>query len=81
MYARAIENQAYVAGVNRVGKDLKDNEYIGNSAVIDTKGELMVSSVDEEEQNLNVTLSHSDLLAFREKFPVGLDGDSFEIIN
>lgn len=45
--ARAIENQCYIAGVNRVGKDLKLN-YSGFSSVFDPMGKEIVSMKDEE---------------------------------
>lgn len=45
--ARAIENQCYVAGVNRVGKDVKLN-YNGYSSIFDPMGKEIISKVDEE---------------------------------
>lgn len=45
--ARAIENQCYVAGVNRVGKDLKLN-YNGYSSLFDPMGKEVVSKKDKE---------------------------------
>ena len=77
--ARAIENQCYVVGLNRVGKDGKQIDYTGNSAVINPKGE-RVSTIPE---NKNITQTHTisldELNSFREKFPVGMDADKFEI--
>ena len=46
--ARAIENQCYTAGVNRVGKDPKGNEYNGFSSVYDPMGKEIISSEKEE---------------------------------
>jgi predicted amidohydrolase len=78
--ARAIENQCYVVGVNRVGVDGTEKTYSGNSVVINPKGEV-VSNIPE---NINYTattsLSLEELNAFRKAFPVGMDGDDFEII-
>ena len=42
--ARAIENQCYIAGVNRIGKDPKGNEYNGFSSVYDPMGKEIISS-------------------------------------
>jgi len=77
--ARAIENQCYVVGVNRVGQDGKQIDYSGNSAVIKPKGE-EVSTIPENE---NITQTHTisldELNDFRAKFPVGMDADEFEV--
>ncbi|NWF88534.1 MAG: carbon-nitrogen family hydrolase [Ignavibacteriaceae bacterium] len=45
--ARAIENQCYVIGVNRVGKDLKLN-YNGNSSVFDPMGKEILAAANKE---------------------------------
>lgn len=77
--ARAIENQCYVIGVNRVGKDGKQINYSGNSAVINPKGEV-VSFIPEHENIVQThTISLNELNDFREKFPVGKDADTFFI--
>jgi len=47
--ARAIENQAYVLGVNRVGSDNKNQVYSGNSAAIDALGHTEMSEENKEE--------------------------------
>lgn len=77
LLARAIENQCYVAGVNRVGKDGKGIVYSGNSALVDFKGEVMSHLLPFQNDVETQTLSRSELNAFREKFPVGLDADDF----
>jgi predicted amidohydrolase len=77
--ARAIENQVYVVGVNRVGVDGKQMIYSGNSAVIDPKGDV-ISNISEHQNCIQtIELNRQELDDFREKFPVGLDGDEFEI--
>lgn len=73
--ARAIENTAYCAGVNRLGEDGVGAEYIGHSAVYDYKGEQMTFS--EQEEILQATLIYADLLSFRERFPFQKDADAF----
>jgi predicted amidohydrolase len=79
LLARAIENQCYVIGVNRVGKDGKDIEYSGDSAAIDAKGEIISSIHTGEESIETVTLSWKELDEFRKAFPVGMDADHFEV--
>ncbi|WP_242926514.1 amidohydrolase [Pontibacter vulgaris] len=79
LQARAIENLAYVAGVNRVGTDGNNHPYSGNSAIIDPKG-IQLLEVNEEEGVHTVTLSKQELEAFREAFPAHLDADGFEFI-
>lgn len=74
--ARAIENLAYVAGVNRIGTDGNNTAHDGLSAVYDFKGQLM-NSPSETEEIIQVLLSKKELLGFREKFPAYLDADAF----
>lgn len=77
--ARAIENQCYVVGVNRVGVDGTGKDYSGNSAVVSPKGEA-ISNIPENENCITTTnLSLEELNDFRKAFPVGLDGDDFEL--
>lgn len=77
--ARAIENQVYVVGVNRVGADGKQMIYSGNSAVIDPKGNIISNILEHQNCIQTIELNRQELEDFREKFPVGLDGDDFEI--
>jgi len=65
--ARAIENQCYVAGVNRVGKDPKLN-YIGFSSVFDPMGKEL-AAVENEEKVIVVELDKNYVSEVREKFP------------
>lgn len=78
--SRAIENQVYVVAVNRLGKDEMGNSYSGDSAVIEPKGNIISKTLMGEESVESVSLSYEDLEIFRNKFPVGLDGDEFRII-
>jgi predicted amidohydrolase len=76
--ARAIENLAYVLGVNRVGVDGNHLEYSGASSIVSFKGEDLLpltSHVSIQTQ----TLSFQALRDFREKFPAHLDADDFTI--
>ena len=79
LIARAIENQCYVAGVNRVGMDGKGNHYTGDSVMIDPRGAVLGSVSPGAEGCTTVVLDATALTDFREKFPVGLDADDFEI--
>lgn len=77
--ARAIENQCYVAGLNRTGTDGNGIIYSGDSMVIDAKGAVLSTAKMHEEHTETVSLSYRELQTFREKFPVGMDADGFEI--
>ena len=76
--ARAIENCAYVAGVNRTGYDGNGVAHRGQSGVYDYKGGLL-NKLSDDEQLCTVTLSLERLQQFREKFPVWMDADRFHI--
>ena len=77
--ARAIENQCYVVGVNRVGDDAKNIHYSGNSLVIDPMGQVLYHMADEEDIN-SITLSKEKLEEVRTKFPFLNDADDFTIL-
>ncbi|HTA84471.1 MAG TPA: amidohydrolase [Bacteroidia bacterium] len=79
LIARAIENQAYVVGVNRIGVDDKDMAYSGYSSVLDPRGQLICSPKPDKPAVEVVALSGQGLLDFRKAFPVSLDADMFEI--
>lgn len=76
--ARAIENLAYVIGVNRVGTDGNDLPYAGDSAVIDPVGEPLVE-LGTQEQLVTVSIEPAPLLAHRERFPAWMDADDFTL--
>ncbi len=78
LQARAIENQCYVIGVNRVGEDGNGVYYSGESSVVDPKGELMFQEADHE-QVYTATLSYNHLSHIRESLPFLKDMDSFEL--
>jgi omega-amidase len=77
--ARAIENQCYVAGANRVGIDGEGIKYCGESAIIDPKGYIIVSDNNYKERILTAEISLSELSEFRKKFPVSNDADNFSL--
>lgn len=72
--ARAIENQCYVCGVDRVGSD-PTCEYNGGTALIDAYGRTVAACPDGEPGLLTATLDLEQLHAFRRKFPVLTDRD------
>ena len=76
--ARAIENQCYVIGVNRVGNDGNNIYHSGNTLVIDPLGQVLYHMADEEDIN-TITLSKEKLAEIRGRFPFLNDADSFTI--
>jgi len=74
--ARAIENQCYVIGVNRVGNDGNNIYHSGNSLVIDPLGQVLYHMADEEDIN-TITLSKEKLEEVRTRFPFWKDADDF----
>jgi predicted amidohydrolase len=77
--ARAIENLAYVIGVNRIGVDGNQLAYAGASTILSYTGEdmLPLTAIESIETK---TLSSQDLKEFRAKFPAHLDADSFSLL-
>lgn len=80
LQARAIENQAYVVGVNRVGVDGMNNKYSGNSIVVDYFGNIVNSLHDGQISVMYADLDIDKLSTFRMKFPVLRDMDEFKIL-
>ncbi|HEY0677100.1 MAG TPA: amidohydrolase [Chitinophagaceae bacterium] len=80
LQARAIENQAYVVGVNRVGTDGNDIYYIGNSMIVDPLGEVIYEKAHEEDVHTH-TITKELLDEVRSKFPFWKDADEFRILN
>ena len=78
--ARAIENMAYVCGVNRVGIDGKGFTYRGDSMIFSPKGKKLADAGKREEITRTCTLSKSELEELRAKFPAWKDADAFSIL-
>lgn len=72
--ARAIENQAYIVGVNRVGIDDSDIKYRGETMILNMKGRV-VAQASEGECVVNGEVNMEDLTAFRNYFIVANDWD------
>ncbi len=79
LHARAIENQSYVAGVNRIGRDGAGAEYLGNSYLIHPNGTDIVRGGMSEEDVILASVDYRELEKFRKEFPVGEDADKFEL--
>lgn len=80
LMARAIENEAYVCGVDCKGTDPKGFEYDGASMAIDFKGDDISVADPEGNDLIYATLSLDKLHRFRTKFPAYLDADPFTLI-
>lgn len=79
LIARAIENQSFVIGVNRIGNDNDGIYHSGDSSVIAPDGKMLFTASDNE-IILTVMLKHTDVKLFRRKFPFLKDRDRFKII-
>ena len=78
LIARAIENQSYVIGVNRIGNDGNDIYHNGSSAVIDPQGKVLWRHQDQAALHI-AHLDKTALDDFRAAFPAYLDADAFEL--
>ena len=75
LQARAVENQCYVVGVNRVGTDGNGHRYSGDSSVIDPWGNILFQQHDEA-YIFTAELSYDVLKNCRESFPAWMDADT-----
>lgn len=76
--ARAIENQCYVAGVNRVGAD-DNGAYAGGSMLIDINGNVIADGTNNEECIITGDIDMDKLNAFRKEFSVLEDADPYKL--
>lgn len=79
LVARALENQCYVCGVNRVGTDGNGQVYPGCSVLLDAKGKCLASFQEGKEGIGTIEIDLDSLHRFRERFPVWRDADSFTL--
>ena len=77
--ARAVENQAYVCGVNRVGVDGLGIDYNGHSALLDFKATSLLTFPENKTSIQTFELQSEPLLHYRQKFAVWKDADGFEL--
>ncbi|MDL2323086.1 amidohydrolase [Bacteroidales bacterium OttesenSCG-928-A17] len=75
--ARALENQCYVCGVNRIGQDINEISHQGDSLLIDYKGKILSEAPLNAESILTSNINKNSLFEFREKFPAWKDSDEF----
>ncbi|WP_207497170.1 amidohydrolase [Aridibaculum aurantiacum] len=80
LQARAIENQSFCIGVNRVGNDGKDIYHSGDSMVINPLGEVLYTK-SHDEDIFTITLQKAEVESIREKMPFWKDADPFMIIH
>lgn len=80
LQARAIENQAYCIGVNRVGNDGNNIYYSGDSMAIDPLGEVLYAKPHEEDV-VTLTLQKDRVEDVRQKMPFWKDADPFMILS
>jgi predicted amidohydrolase len=80
LQARAIENQCYTIGLNRVGIDGNNIYYNGNSMIVDPLGEILYQK-NEVEDVYTYTLEKQKLEEMRNRFPFWRDADAFQIFN
>ena len=77
--ARAIENMCYSVGVNRVGSDDNQLEYVGHTGAYDYLGKRMTPAAHEVETTMDVTLDRDRMAMAREKLNFLSDRDSFKL--
>jgi predicted amidohydrolase len=78
--ARALENQAYVCGVNRIGTDGINVHHQGDSVLLDFKANPIVEAEQDRTSVVTGTIRKDALEDFRKKFPVWMDADKFTIL-
>lgn len=79
LQARAIENQAFVVGLNRVGDDGNSIHYSGDSMVVDPLGDILYQKTHDEDI-YTISLNKEDLQEVRNKFQFWRDADEFRIL-
>lgn len=80
LQARAVENQCYVVGVNRVGED-PVCKYCGGTEMIDAYGRIVDACPDDQVSSITCELDMDALNSFRKKFPVLEDADLYQILD
>ncbi|OHV11887.1 amidohydrolase [Kushneria phosphatilytica] len=79
LQARAIENQAYVIGVNRTGEDASGQHYSGDSMLLDYTGEALIDEPQSVPFVRTGTIGLEGLQSYRERFPAWRDADHFSL--
>ena len=78
LQARAIENQSYVVGVNRIGHEGDAIYYSGDSSVIDPLGNILYRKEHDADIAI-VELNYEEMIKVRRQFPFLKDADSFDL--
>jgi predicted amidohydrolase len=76
--ARAIENQAFCVGVNRIGDDGNGVPHVGDSVLLDYMG-LPLAELHDKAQVITAPIDVERLRQWRDKFPAHLDADAFSL--
>ncbi|MBT0731381.1 amidohydrolase [Rosenbergiella nectarea] len=79
LLARAIENQSWVIGCNRVGEDENGLSYRGDSQIIAPEGEIIASALPAEATVLSATIDLQRVIGYRQAFPAWQDADNFTL--
>lgn len=77
--ARAMENQAYVIGVNRIGTDGHGVAHSGGTVVLDYVGESLAATIDDQPSVVVAELNLAELERFKTAFPAYMDADDFTL--
>lgn len=78
LIARAIENQSYCIGLNRLGSDGNGLDYSGDSLVLAADGKILLDCEDEAGV-FSTNLNYQAMARYRSKFPCYRDADSFQL--
>lgn len=80
LQARAIENQCFVIGVNRIGNDGSNIYHSGDSMVVDPLGEVLYHKAHDEDVH-TITIEKSKLADIRSRLPFWKDADGFLVVD
>jgi predicted amidohydrolase len=80
LQARAIENQCFVIGVNRIGNDGNNIYHSGDSMVVDPLGEVLYHKAHEEDVH-TITIEKNKLSDIRSRLPFWKDADGFLVVD
>ena len=80
LQARALENEAYVCGVNRIGIDGIGVHHQGDSVLLDFKANPIAETEQNQTSIVTGAIRKDALEDFRKKFPAWMDADRFKIL-
>lgn len=79
LQARAIENQTFCIGLNRIGNDGNNISHSGNSVVFNPWGQKLMELKNSKEELVNIKIQKSTLHDINTKFPAFLDADEYKL--